>query len=120
MMTISRYARLYFLPTAFVASPFGRDGQVARLAGLPQSVVDRAKVVLEALEGAERAGAPRKALVDDLPLFRVQPATPPAPRGPRASAVEERLKTVHPDELSPKEALHLVYELRALLAQAQQ
>lgn len=94
--------------------------QVARLAGLPQSVVDRAKVVLEALEGAERAGAPRKALVDDLPLFRVQPATPPAPRGPRASAVEERLKTVHPDELSPKEALHLVYELRALLAQAQQ
>ena len=93
--------------------------QVARLAGLPQSVVDRAKVVLEALEGAERAGAPRKALVDDLPLFRIQPAAP-APRGPRTSAVEERLKTVHPDELSPKEALHLVYELRDLLAQARQ
>ena len=48
-----------------------------------------------------------------------QPAAP-APRGPRTSAVEERLKTVHPDELSPKEALHLVYELRDLLAQARQ
>ncbi|MGQ0609611.1 MAG: DNA mismatch repair protein MutS [Paracoccaceae bacterium] len=94
--------------------------QVARLAGLPQSVVDRARVVLEALEGAERSGAPRKALVDDLPLFRAQPAAPPAPRAARTSAVEERLKTVHPDELSPKEALHLVCELRALLAQARQ
>lgn len=29
----SRYARLYFQPTAFVASPFGHDGAVARLAG---------------------------------------------------------------------------------------
>ena len=32
-MTFSRYARLYFLPTAFIATPFGRDGEVARLAG---------------------------------------------------------------------------------------
>ena len=32
-MTLSRHARLYFLPTAFVASPFGRNGEVARLAG---------------------------------------------------------------------------------------
>ena len=32
-LTISRYARLYFLPTAFVASPVDRDGDVARLAG---------------------------------------------------------------------------------------
>lgn len=32
-MTISRYARLYFLPAAFIGSPFGRDGEVARLAG---------------------------------------------------------------------------------------
>jgi dihydropteroate synthase len=32
-MTISRHARLYFQPTAFVAAPFGHDGRVARLAG---------------------------------------------------------------------------------------
>lgn len=33
MTSVSRYARLYFRPTAFVAAPFGLDGRVARLAG---------------------------------------------------------------------------------------
>ncbi len=51
--------------------------QVARLAGLPAAVVDRAKVVLEALESGERQGGARpKALIDDLPLFSVAPAAP--------------------------------------------
>jgi DNA mismatch repair protein MutS len=31
------------------------------------------------------------------------------------SAVEERLKAVHPDELTPMEALRLVYEIKGLL-----
>jgi DNA mismatch repair protein MutS len=89
--------------------------QVARLAGLPQSVVDRARVVLEALESGEREGGGRaRALLDDLPLFAAaRPAPPPPPR--TASAVEERLRAVMPDALSPREALDLVYELRALL-----
>jgi DNA mismatch repair protein MutS len=53
--------------------------QVARLAGLPQAVVERAKVVLEALEKGEREGGSRKhALIDDLPLFSATPA--PLPR----------------------------------------
>ncbi len=48
--------------------------QVARLAGLPPSVVERARVVLEALEQGERQGGARpKALIDDLPLFRAAP-----------------------------------------------
>ena len=47
--------------------------QVARLAGLPQSVVDRAKTVLEALEKGDRDGAKKTALIDDLPLFRAAP-----------------------------------------------
>ena len=82
--------------------------QVARLAGLPQAVIDRAKVVLKSLEANER----QKVVIDDLPLFRVAPQ--PAPKG-RGSPVEDRLKTVHPDELTAKEALALVYELRELL-----
>ncbi|MEO6300237.1 MAG: DNA mismatch repair protein MutS, partial [Paracoccaceae bacterium] len=87
--------------------------QVARLAGLPQVVVDRAKVVLEALEAGERQGGTRaRTLIDDLPLFR---AAPVQARVDKGSAVENRLKSVLPDELSPKEALSLVYELRALL-----
>ena len=53
------------------------------------------------------------AIIDDLPLFTATPApvsTPPAP-----SDVEERLKAVHPDELSPRDALALIYELRSKL-----
>jgi DNA mismatch repair protein MutS len=90
--------------------------QVARLAGLPQSVVDRAKAVLEVLESGERAGGARpKALIDDLPLFSFAPAQAPA-ANPKPSKVEVRLKDIHPDELTPIEALRLVYELRGLLA----
>ncbi len=91
--------------------------QVARLAGLPAAVVERAKVVLEALEAGERQGTGQKAVIDDLPLFRVAPTAPPPRPAAKASVVEERLKEVLPDELTPKEALALVYELRELLAQ---
>ncbi|WP_241523947.1 DNA mismatch repair protein MutS [Oceaniglobus indicus] len=88
--------------------------QVARLAGLPEAVVARARVVLDALEKGEREGGGRQAaLIDDLPLFA---ATPPAPQpaAPRTSAVAERLEGVHPDELTPMEALKLIYELKEL------
>jgi DNA mismatch repair protein MutS len=88
--------------------------QVARLAGLPASVIDRAKVVLEALEKGEREGGKQATLIDDLPLFRAAPPAP-APQKQKASAVEERLKSVHPDELTPMEALRLVYEIKGLL-----
>ncbi|WP_299357855.1 DNA mismatch repair protein MutS [uncultured Paracoccus sp.] len=89
--------------------------QVARLAGLPPSVVDRARDILNALEaGAREGGARPAALIDDLPLFRAAP-TPAAP-GP--SAVEARLGGVRPDDLSPREALELVYELAGLAASA--
>jgi DNA mismatch repair protein MutS len=87
--------------------------QVARLAGLPAAVVERARVVLDALEKGEREGGGKaKALVDDLPLFAVtvRPAPPPA-----ASAVEERLRALDPDDLSAREALALLYELRRLV-----
>jgi DNA mismatch repair protein MutS len=89
--------------------------QVARLAGLPPAVVARAKVVLESLERGEReGGANRKALIDDLPLFSATPAPTLAKAKP--SAVEDRLKEVLPDDLSPREALDLIYELRGLLS----
>ena len=83
--------------------------QVARLAGLPEAVVARAREVLAALE--EGSGARPSAVIDDLPLFS---ARAPAPPPPRRSAVEARLAAVHPDALSPREALDLIYELAAL------
>ncbi|WP_025055260.1 DNA mismatch repair protein MutS [Sulfitobacter noctilucicola] len=85
--------------------------QVAQLAGLPPSVISRARVVLEALEKGEReGGAKQKTLIDDLPLFSMAP--PPAPTPPKTSKVEEQLAAISPDELSPKEALDLIYKLK--------
>ena len=86
--------------------------QVARLAGLPETVVARAKVVLEALEKGEREGQ-RKFVIDDLPLFNAIPTSAPQKTAP--SQVEARLKSIMPDDLSPKEALNLIYELRDLV-----
>ena len=87
--------------------------QVAKLAGLPTGVINRAHEVLHQLEASQSGEVPR-ALVDDLPLFSVNPtASVPssAPAGP--SAVEKRLAEVNPDEFSPKEALELLYELKS-------
>jgi DNA mismatch repair protein MutS len=64
--------------------------------------------VLAALAAGERAGA-LAGLADDLPLFRAAPA----PVRAQPSAVDTLLADVRPDELSPKEALELVYRLIA-------
>jgi DNA mismatch repair protein MutS len=89
--------------------------QVARLAGLPPMVVERAKVVLEALEKGEREGGTRKhTLIDDLPLFSAAPpAQPKIAKGP--SKIEERLAALRPDEMTPLAALAALYDLRSLL-----
>lgn len=91
--------------------------QVAKLAGLPAAVIDRARVVLDALERGEReGGSARHTLIDDLPLFSSRPAAPPTPVH-NPSEVETALKAILPDELSPREALALIYELKAKLRQ---
>ncbi len=84
--------------------------QVAQLAGLPASVVERARVVLEQLEKTEREGGKQKALIDDLPLFSA--AAPPPPPAPKTSPVTQMLEGVLPDELTPREALDLIYKLK--------
>ncbi|MCR8724461.1 DNA mismatch repair protein MutS [Frigidibacter sp. ROC022] len=91
--------------------------QVARLAGLPAAVVERARVVLDALEKGEReGGASKKALIDDLPLFAATAAQAPAPRpAAKDSEIEARLKEIHPDEMTARQALELLYDLKALL-----
>lgn len=86
--------------------------QVAKLAGLPSSVIDRARVVLEQLEKGEREGGARqKALIDDLPLFASAPVLKPVAK---TSPADDRLKEISPDELTPREALQLLYELKDL------
>ena len=89
--------------------------QVAELAGLPAAVLKRARNVLNALEKGEREGFSRnKAVIDDLPLFsQTQEVMEVAPF--KYKVVREALEKVYPDELSPKEALQKLYELKELL-----
>lgn len=84
--------------------------QVAKLAGLPAAVVERARVVLDALEKGEREGNAQKAVIDDLPLFSAAP--PPPTAQTTTNPALELLEDVHPDELSPREALDLIYKLK--------
>ncbi len=87
--------------------------QVARLAGLPDSVVARARVVLDALEKGEREGkAHQKALIDDLPLFSA--ITSETQISTKSSELETKLASLHPDVLTPREALAILYDLKAL------
>ncbi len=91
--------------------------QVARLAGLPASVVARARDVLTRLEDADRKN-PASQLIDDLPLFQVAVRREEAggKRGP--SKVEEALKVLDLDDLTPRAALDALYELKKTLNKA--
>jgi len=84
--------------------------QVAKLAGLPPAVIERAKLVLAQLESADRT-SPAKTLIDDLPLFAATRAAPAAK--PEKDDVGEALAAINPDDLSPREALEALYALKA-------
>src|SRR5215468_10854054 len=93
--------------------------QVAKLAGLPPAVIARAKSVLAKLEAQDR-GQTARALVDDLPLFAVPSraaaeAVPPS----EAEQLMDAVKALHPDEMSPREALEALYKLKTLAAKAE-
>ncbi|WP_246734485.1 DNA mismatch repair protein MutS [Chelativorans sp. ZYF759] len=86
--------------------------QVARLAGLPEAVVERAREVLHMLEEGEASGKSAR-IVDDLPLFSAaarRETPPPA----RRDAVAEALAAILPDEMTPRDALEALYRLKAL------
>ncbi|MCX5494893.1 DNA mismatch repair protein MutS [Kaistia dalseonensis] len=90
--------------------------QVAKLAGLPASVVARARDVLSHLEETDRK-SPAATLIDDLPLF----AAAVAKQASVAPAVEDpvgpALDGLNPDEMTPREALEALYRLKAVRAQ---
>ncbi len=83
---------------------------VAKLAGLPKSVTARAEEVLGVLEKGEQGGALAR-LADDLPLFSAarRRTDPPPP----ASPAEALLRETRPDELTARQALDLIYRLKA-------
>lgn len=85
--------------------------QVARLAGLPASVVARAKDVLAKLEDADRKN-PASQLIDDLPLFQMAVRREETAKAAGTSKVEEMLTGLSPDDMSPREALEALYALK--------
>ncbi|MBA3511301.1 DNA mismatch repair protein MutS, partial [Sphingomonas sp.] len=85
---------------------------VAKLAGLPPSVVARAKSVLAKLEAGRDATGGIAAGLDDLPLFAAA-GEPERPRDELADA----LAAIDPDALSPREALEQLYALKCIVAE---
>jgi DNA mismatch repair protein MutS len=84
--------------------------QVAKLAGLPASVIERAKLVLAQLESQDRT-SPARTLIDDLPLFAATART--APANEKANdELTAALAALNPDEMSPRDALEALYALK--------
>jgi DNA mismatch repair protein MutS len=79
--------------------------QVAKLAGLPPSVVKRARQALASLEASRSS-----ATLDALPLFSYEPREPP-----RQDQLRGALVSLDPDSMSPREALEAIYALKRLL-----
>jgi DNA mismatch repair protein MutS len=92
--------------------------QVARLAGLPASVVSRAKAILTGLERDELSRGGRPTLSgsagdrrsSQLGLF----AAPADALEPRQNELVTRLKALDVDETTPRQALELLAELKRL------
>ncbi len=80
--------------------------QVAKLAGLPKAVIERAHEILAALESGSTANI---GLPQQLQLFAPQSSAAPKP-----SELEKELRQINPDDLSPREAQELLYHLKQL------
>ncbi len=89
--------------------------QVAQLAGLPPAVITRARSVLDALEKGEREKTSPKALIDDLPLFSAVARTPQPTKPAGENRIEAQINDLHPDEMTPMEALQALYHLKTLV-----
>ncbi len=88
--------------------------QVAKLAGLPASVIERAKLVLAKLEQEDRA-APKG--FEDLPLFTAAaPHRPPPAQDDAYEKLLTALAALNPDDMSPREAMEALYSLKQRLA----
>ena len=87
--------------------------QVAKLAGLPPAVIERAKVVLAEPEADERS-TPLSGF-DDLPLFQAARPEPEPEKETPLDRVIAALQAMHPDEMSPREAMDALYALKAKL-----
>ncbi|NKB49234.1 MAG: DNA mismatch repair protein MutS [Alphaproteobacteria bacterium] len=88
---------------------------VARLAGLPTAVLGRAEEVLVLLEQGDQGNALSR-LADDLPLFHAAALSAREEGdGEAEDPVRDLLADTNPDELTPRDALEILYRLKAAL-----
>jgi DNA mismatch repair protein MutS len=86
---------------------------VAKLAGLPAAVIERAKLILAELEAEDRTSHARR-LMDDLPLFAATARPSPGSSLDEAgNLVIAALAALNPDEMSPRQAIEALYALKA-------
>jgi len=91
---------------------------VAKLAGLPAAVIERAKLILAELEAEDRTSHARR-LMDDLPLFAATARPNPghASLDEAGNLVIAALAALNPDEMSPRQAIEALYALKAKAAE---
>ena len=89
--------------------------QVAKLAGLPEPVIKRSKLILEKLEKGHYQGQSNlKGLVSDLPLFsNDQNSYDPTEK--KVDPLHEEIKNINLDSTSPRDALEFLYKLKETL-----
>ncbi len=90
--------------------------QVAKLAGLPASVIERARLVLAKLEQEDRA---KPKGFEDLPLFAAPYKPPQQMQDDAYELVLAAVAALNPDELSPREAMEALYALKQKLAETE-
>jgi DNA mismatch repair protein MutS len=86
---------------------------VAKLAGLPADVLDRAEMVLQALEGEENPSTLGKRSLEELPLFSEKPHFD-EPISLKNAKLKVELDNIIADEMSPRDALEFIYKLKGL------
>jgi len=83
---------------------------VARLAGLPDNVLHRAEQILTQLEAGQHGAADAAELIENLPLFD---HAQPTKKSGLPAVVEDELAIIQPDDLTPRDAIELLYRLKA-------
>ncbi|MBI2714460.1 MAG: DNA mismatch repair protein MutS [Rhizobiales bacterium] len=90
--------------------------QVAKLAGLPASVIERAKLVLAKLEQEDRA---KPKGFEDLPLFAAPYVPPQKVQDDAFELMVAAVAALNPDDMSPREAMEALYMLKKKLAETE-
>jgi DNA mismatch repair protein MutS len=89
--------------------------QVAKLAGLPAEVLERAQVILSELETRDaEKGSGGNLIAEDLPLFSKNLTQKPVTKVNYNSELTKKISSIYPDEISPNEALQILYDLKEI------